>query len=624
MNAKELKEAYQQFFEHKNHKRIDSASLIPENDASVLFTTAGMHPLVPYLIGQSHPLGKRLVDVQRCIRTGDIDEVGDDTHLTFFEMLGNWSLGDYFKEEAIALSYEFLTKTLNLPVEKLAVTCFVGDKDAPRDEEAAQAWRNQGINDKRIKFLSKKDNWWGPAGTTGPCGPDSEMFYWNSEEPVPAEFDTEDETWVEIWNDVFMQYDKQEDGTFIPLAQQNVDTGLGVERVAMILEGGKTVYDMSTIKPIYDIVKKLAQKSNALPKDEMEYSIRVITDHMRAATMILGDERDIAPSNVDQGYVLRRLIRRSIRHFFLLKVTEDISGYLEKIALKTIELFGDSYPIVAQKKEYILTHLKAESEKFTKTIERGLALIEKEMTRRMFSEVTIPEKSKYSINKALIEWSAKEKTLELKGKWLFDLFQSQGLPPEMTLEEVKVAYHARITNEKEALEEFEKEFENHQKLSRIGAEKKFKGGLADDSVATTKLHTATHLLNEALRKVLGETVKQKGSNITAERLRFDFNFERKLTDEEKKAVEDLVNEQIKSGITITRKMMSLSDALASGAQSEFGVKYPQEVSVYTVGSFSKEICMGPHVANTSELGTFKIKKEQSSAAGIRRIKAILE
>ncbi|MCA9478552.1 MAG: alanine--tRNA ligase [Nanoarchaeota archaeon] len=623
MDAKELREKYQQFFESKNHKRIASASLIPENDASVLFTTAGMHPLVPYLLGQKHPLGNRITDVQRCIRTGDIDEVGDDTHLTFFEMLGNWSMGDYFKEEAIKMSYEFLTNILGIPHEKLSFTCFAGDDDAPKDEEAASIWKSLGVSEKRIAFLPKKDNWWGPAGQTGPCGPDSEMFYWNSDEKAPEAFDPEDDRWVEIWNDVFMQYDKQEDGSFVPLKQQNVDTGLGVERVAMILEGGKTVYDVSTIKPIYDLVSSLAT-STVLPPDEKEYSIRVITDHMRSATFILGDERDVVPSNVDQGYILRRFIRRSIRHLYLLKATEDIPLHLENIASKVIDIFGGTYTNLFEKKEFIFSELKKESEKFISTLERGLSLVEKEMTRRMFGEVTLAEKNKDTIEKAKQEWFPKKKSVELTGKWLFDLFQSQGMPPEMTLEEVKNSYNATISNEKEALEEFAKEFEHHQELSRVGAEKKFKGGLADDSIATTRLHTATHLLNEALRKVISPDIKQKGSNITAERLRFDFNFDRKLTDEEVKAVEDMVNQQIKANIEISKEMMKLDDALKSGAQSEFGIRYPQEVSVYTMGAFSKEICMGPHVQNTSELGKFKIVKEQSSAAGIRRIKAVLE
>lgn len=623
MNAKELKEAYQAYYESKGHKRIASASLIPENDASVLFTTAGMHPLVPYLLGQPHPLGKRLTDVQKCIRTGDIDEIGDDTHLTFFEMLGNWSLGDYFKKEAIEMSFEFLTTVLNIPIEKLAVSCFAGDEDAPRDEEAAQVWKSLGIPQERIAFLGKKDNWWGPAGETGPCGPDSEMFYWNGSEDAPASFDPENDNWVEIWNDVFMQYDKQQNGSFLPLAQKNVDTGLGVERVAMILEGKTTVYDMSTIKPIYDVVKSFVDET-VLPQDELEYSVRVITDHMRTATMILGDERDVTPSNVDQGYILRRFIRRSIRHFYLLKIEENVPEKLQTVAQKVIDVFSSQYPTLDKKKEFIFSHLQQESEKFVNTIEKGLRLIEKEMTGRMMRSVELPEKNRETIATAMTQWKAQEKELEVQGKWLFDLFQSQGLPPEMTLEEIKTSYHAHITNEKEALDMFAKEFEHHQELSRIGAEKKFKGGLADDSVATTRLHTATHLLNEALRKVLSPDIKQKGSNITAERLRFDFNFDRKLTDEEIKAVEDCVNEQIQKALDINKEMMSLDEAMNSGAQSEFGVKYPAQVSVYTMGDFSKEICMGPHVENTSELGTFKIKKEQSSAAGIRRIKAVLE
>lgn len=623
MDAKKLKEVFQSYFEDKNHKRIASASLIPENDASVLFTTAGMHPLVPFLLGQSHPLGNRLVNVQRCVRTGDIDEVGDDTHLTFFEMLGNWSFGDYFKKEAIAMSYEFLTDVLKIPKEKLAITCFTGDDDAPKDEEVAQTWQSLGIPPQRIAFLSKKDNWWGPIGETGPCGPDTEIFYWNSEEPAPQVYDPHDDRWIEIWNNVFMEYDKQTDGSYLPLSQKNVDTGLGVERVAMILEGKNTVYECSLVKPIYDVVESFVS-SASLPKDEKEFSLRVITDHMRAATMILGDERGVTPSNIDQGYILRRFIRRSIRHFYLLNIEGNIPDKLQEIATCVIDLFKDQYPILQEKKDFILSNLLGESEKFTKTIAKGLRLIEKEMMSRMLKEVGLQVKNKETIAAALADWSQKEKILELDGKWLFDLFQSQGLPPEMTIEEVTTSYRATIKNKKEALDMFEKEFQHHQDVSRKGAEQKFKGGLADDSFTTTRLHTATHLLNEALRKVISPDIKQKGSNITAERLRFDFNFERKLTPEEIKAVEDCVNEQIQKSIEIKKELLDLDEALASGAQSEFGVKYPQRVSVYTIGDFSKEICMGPHVQNTSELGRFRIKKEQSSAAGIRRIKAVLE
>jgi len=623
MNAKELKEAYQDFFEQKGHVRIASSSLFPENDASVLFTTAGMHPLVPFLLGEQHPAGSRLTNVQKCIRTGDIDEVGDSTHFTFFEMLGNWSLGDYFKEESITMSFEFLTKVLGFPPEKLAVSCFAGDADAPRDEESAQVWERLGIPSARIAFLPKKNNWWGPAGTTGPCGPDTEIFYWNSKLSVPKSFHDDNDNWVEIWNNVFMEYDKQADGRYSPLAQKNVDTGLGVERVAMILEGKAHVYAISTIQPIVDQVKRLVNITST-PTSEQEFSLRVITDHMRAATFILGDPRGIAPSNVDQGYILRRFIRRSIRHFHLLKFEGDMTKAMLAVAEEVLVQFGDQYIELRENESFIRAQLQAETEKFEKTIRKGLAEIDKKMTGMMLLETGRLIKSKEEKEQALTAWKETKSSISLDAKWLFDMFQSQGMPPEMVLEEIKETYHKTIVDEKQLLESFAEEFKKHQELSRIGAEKKFKGGLADDSESTTQLHTATHLLNEALRKVLGESVRQKGSNITAERLRFDFNFDRKLTDEEKKEIEDIVNTAIQAGYDVTKEKMKLADALKSGAQAEFGTRYPDEVWVYSVGDFSKEICSGPHVKNTSELGTFKIKKEESTAAGVRRIKAVLE
>ncbi|MCF7799035.1 alanine--tRNA ligase [Candidatus Woesearchaeota archaeon] len=623
MNAKTLKETYQNFFEQKGHKRIESASLIPENDASVLFTTAGMHPLVPFLLGQEHPAGKKLTDVQKCIRTGDIDEVGDDTHFTFFEMLGNWSLGEYFKEESIQMSFEFLTETLGFSKDKLAISCFAGDDDAPQDTASADAWKSLGIPENRIAFLPKKNNWWGPAGETGPCGPDTEIFYWNSKDVIPdKQFADDDERWVEIWNNVFMEYNKNANGAFTPLEQKNVDTGLGVERVAMILEGKPNVYEIATIKPVVDQVKRLTNIDT--PNNEQLFSLRVITDHMRAATFILGDPKGITPSNVDQGYILRRFIRRSIRHFYLLKLESDMTKAILAVAEEVIVQFGDQYPELRENEEFIRTQLQRETEKFEKTIKKGLAGIDKMMTGIMLKETGIQIKSNHEKNLAMLKWQSEQGEVTLDVKWLFDMFQSQGMPPEMVTEEVKEAYNKNILHEEKLLADFTEEFKKHQELSRIGAEKKFKGGLADDSETTTRLHTATHLLNQALREVLGEAVKQKGSNITSERLRFDFNFDRKLSDEEKEKITILVNKKIQEKLPVVQEKMKLDDALKSGAQAEFGTRYPDEVWVYCIGDFSKEICTGPHVKNTEELGTFRIKKEESSAAGVRRIKAVLE
>ncbi len=583
--SKLLKEKYIKFFEKNDHKKIDSASLIPDNDPSVLFTTAGMHPLVPFLVGQEHSLGKRIVNVQKCVRTGDIDEVGNTTHFTFFEMLGNWSFGEYFKQQAIEMSFEFLTKELGFPIEKLAISCFEGDMDASKDEETANIWLKLGISKDRIAFLPKKENWWGPAGETGPCGPDTEMFFWNSEEKPPEKFNPENNNWVEIWNDVFMEYNKTKDGKYIALEQKNVDTGMGLERVAMILENKSDVYEISTIKPIMNKVKEIAKIQN--PNKEQLHSLRIITDHLRAATFILGDNKAITPSNLDQGYVLRRLIRRAIRHLKLLGVNiMDIDVTVE-IAKLIIELYQDDYSELKTNKEFILAELKNEETKFEKTLEKGLKQFEKLANK------------------------------DIDGKSAFLLFQSYGFPIEM-IEELAKEKELKVD-----VQGFNQEFKKHQDLSRVGAEKKFKGGLSDDSEQTTKLHTATHILNAALRQILSKDIKQKGSNITSERLRFDFNFSRKVTPEEQKQIEDLINKIIQQALPITKEKMKLEDALKSGAQSEFGAKYPAEVWVYSIGNFSKEICNGPHVENTKELGKFKIKKEQSSAAGVRRIKAVL-
>ena len=587
MKASELKKKYLNFFRSKGHKIIDSAPLIPEHDPTVLFTTAGMHPLVPFLLGQKHPLSKRITNVQKCIRTGDIDEVGDTTHHTYFEMLGNWSFGDYFKKEAIEMSFEFLTKELNLSLTHLAVTCFRGDKDAPRDEESARLWESLGISEERIAFLGKTDNWWGPAGTTGPCGPDTEMFYWVSNEKPPKQFNPENKNWVEIWNDVFMEYEKCEDGSYKQLNQKNVDTGMGVERVAAIMQGLDDNYLIESFKPIIKCIEKLTGKKYG-SSNEATRLMRIIADHLRASVFILGDERGVPPSNLDQGYILRRFLRRSIRNLKTLGINiEEID--LTPLAEEVIKIYEKDYPLLKTKKEFIFDEIKKEQEKFERTLEKGL---------REFAKMGEDGK--------------------ITGKDAFLLFQSYGFPLEMTEE---LAAEKKI---KVDIKEFHKEYELHQELSRVGAEKKFKGGLSDASEETRKLHTATHLLGEALRKIVSKDIKQRGSNITAERLRFDFNFDRKLTDEEKKAVEEEVNRIIELGLDVKKEEMSLKDALKSGAQAEFGARYPEKVTVYSVGDYSKEICMGPHVKNTKELGHFRIRKEESSAAGIRRIKAVLK
>ncbi|MBS3089498.1 alanine--tRNA ligase [Candidatus Pacearchaeota archaeon] len=591
----DLIDAYINFFREKKHKHIPSSSLIPENDPTVLFTTAGMHPLVPFLLGQKHPLGKRLCSVQKCIRTQDIDEVGDEVHHTFFEMLGNWSLGDYFKKEAIEFSFEFLTKVLNLPVDKLAVTCFGGDKrvqNLPVDKEGAEIWIKLGLPKERISFLEggvfeSKKNWWGPAGETGPCGPDTEIFYWKYKKPAPKSFNPDDENWVEIWNDVFMQYEKTKAGAYVTLKQKNVDTGMGVERTLAVLNGLEDNYQSSIFQPIIKEIEKMSGQKYSEKKREM----RIIADHLRASVFILGDVRTIKPSNVGQGYVLRRLIRRAIRYGRLIGIKENFTSHLSKSILP---IFPD-YQELHTNHKFIAEQLEEEENKFNATLEKGL---------KKFNELG---------NDKLIT-----------GKEAFLLFQSYGFPIEMTQE---------LADEKGIkidLEEYNGEFKRHQDLSRTSSAGMFKSGLADDSEATKKLHTATHLLNEALRQVLSKDIRQKGSNITPERLRFDFNFPRKLSSEEIKKLENWINDKIKAALKVRREEIPLRDALSSGAQSEFGAKYPELVSVYTIedkrerkGWISKEICTGPHVENTSELGNFKIIKEESSASGIRRIKAEL-
>ncbi len=592
MKASDIKEKYLKFFESKNHKIIPSASLAPENDPTVLFTTAGMHPLVPFLMGEPHPLGKRLANVQKCIRTQDIDHVGDETHTTFFEMLGNWSLGDYFKEDAIKFSYEFLTdkKWLGLDVKRLGITCFAGDNDAPKDEEAAKIWMKMGIPKERIAFLPKEDNWWGPAGEIGPCGPDTEMFYWKlNNKPAPKKFDPNDKNWVEIWNDVFMQYNKTKDGNYEEMKNKNVDTGMGVERTAMVLQGLEDIYKTELFKPIIDEISNIAKVK---PNKENMQSFRIITDHMRASTFILGDEKEVVPGNADQSYILRRFIRRAVRHGKVLGINKEFTPIIAELI---IEIYKNDYPILGVKKEKILKELSKEEQRFRETLEKGLKEFQK-----IASELDQKGKNK------------------IPGKTAFLLFQSFGFPIEMIIE---LAHESNLVVDTGA---YKKEYENHQEISRIGAEKKFKGGLADHGTRTTRLHTATHLLNEALRKIIDPKISQKGSNITAERLRFDFNFDRKLTDEELKRVEQEVNKTIKAEMEVVKEEMTPEQAKEKGAQAEFGARYPPKVSTYKIGDYSFEICMGPHVKNTKEIGSFKILKEESIAAGIRRIKAVVE
>ena len=711
ITRKQLLTKYFEFFKKHKHKHIPSSSLIPSNDPTVLFTTAGMHPLVPYLLGENHPLGKRLVSCQKCIRTGDIDDVGDTTHHTFFEMLGNWSLGNYFKEEAINLSFNFLTKELKIPKERLAISVFKGDKEnnISKDSESEKIWLKLGISKERIAYLPKENNWWGPAGLTGPCGPDTEMFYWKSKKPAPEKFNPKDENWVEIWNDVFMEYNKKqikailvdaintlidkEKGInkelaeflqntgkkiivvtnadkkeveskikgynfevftlnkspdksnpkyfkqlleeynlkqddiiyfdhkgdnvksaksnsinailyknnkqakefiennihkFSPLQQKNVDTGMGVERTLAVLNGLEDNYQTEVFLPIIKEIEKISKKSYK----GNEKVMRIIADHLRASVFILGDDKQIKPSNTEHGYVLRRLIRRAIRYGRQLGIKDN---FTVKIAKTIIPIYSD-YQELERNHKFICQQLEEEENKFNLTLEKGL---------KRFQEIS------------------KDKLIS--GKDAFLLFQSYGFPIEMTQE------LAEEKNLKVDLEEYNSEFKHHQDLSRTASSGMFKSGLADDSEATRKLHTATHLLNEALRQVLSKDIRQKGSNITPERLRFDFNFPRKLTDEEIKKIESWVNDRIKESLSVTRSEIPLSQAIKSGAQSEFGMKYPELVSVYTIIDkkdpkkyHSKEICTGPHVSNTREIGKFKIVKEESSSAGIRRIKAVVE
>ncbi len=587
LKSYELREKYLKFFESQGHKIIPSASLIPENDPSVLFTTAGMHPLVPYLLGQKHPDGTRLTDVQKCVRTGDIDEVGDNTHCTFFEMLGNWSLGDYFKKESITFSFKFLTEVLEIPVDKLAVTVFAGDEDCPRDNFAAQTWADLGI--KNICYLPKENNWW-YAGPTGPCGSDTEIFVDTGIAP-PCENSNpgnDPAKWVEIWNNVFMEFFRTPEGKFEQLKQKNVDTGMGLERTICMINGLKSVYDTDLYK---DIIEKICELSGAKygEDEQTTRAIRIIADHIRTSTFLMGDEKGIVPSNVDQGYVLRRLIRRSVR--FARQINLD-SKQLVTISKMFIDKYKAYYPELGQNEAKVLEELAKEEEKFSKTLENGIKEIEKVLK--------------------FIQGDT------LNGKTAFRLYDTFGFPIEMTKE---ICAEKGFKVDMEGYKEAE---EKHQKLSQQGSEQKFKGGLADSSEQTTFLHTATHLLLGSLQKLLSKDIHQKGSNITAERLRFDFNFDRPLTEEEKKMIEDNVNKAIQEDVPVICEEMTVDQAREAGAEGVFGSKYGDIVKVYTIGSYDKEICGGPHAAHTGQLGEFKIIKEQSSSAGIRRIKAVID
>ena len=590
-HSSELRSMFLKFFKDHGHAVISSASVIPENDPTVLFTTAGMHPLVPYLMGAKHPAGKRLTDVQKCVRTGDIDDVGDFSHLTFFEMLGNWSLGDYFKEQMIPWSWEFLTSPeyLGLPKDRLAFSVFAGDADCPRDEESAQLWRNCGVADDHIFFLPKENNWWGPAGITGPCGPDTEMFIITDKEPCGPNCSPACSCgrYLEIWNDVFMQYNKKADGTFEPLEQKNVDTGMGLERTICVLNGKKSVYETDLFA---DILKKISELSGKeYGSDEMTTrAFRIIADHMRTATFIMGDDRGVSPANVDQGYVLRRLIRRAVRYGMEIGMPDGFTGEIAKVI---IEQYKDVYPELKRNEAFVLEQLALEETRFAKTLKQG--------------------------NREFEKLAQRVKDGRIDGESAFHLYDTYGFPVEMTCE---LAKDAGLTVDMEGFKEC---FKKHQATSQAGAEQRFKGGLADHSAQSARLHTATHLLHAALRKVLGDEVAQKGSNITAERLRFDFSFGRKMTKEEIAEVERLVNEAIDAHAPIVCEEMTVPEAKAQGAIGLFANKYGEKVKVYTMGSYSKEICGGPHATNTGDLKSFKIQKEESSSAGVRRIKAVI-
>ncbi|MBR5966726.1 MAG: alanine--tRNA ligase [Treponema sp.] len=599
MTANELRSKYIEFFKSKNHVEISGQSLIPENDPSVLFTTAGMHPLVPYLLGEKHPAGTRLTDYQKCIRTGDIDEVGDPSHLTCFEMLGNWSLGDYFKKESIAFSYEFLTSKdwLGLDPKKLSVTVFAGDENAPRDEDAANFWKENGMPEDKIAYLPASDNWWA-AGPTGPCGPDTEIFYWVGEglPPVGSNKGTDSANWMEIWNNVFMQFNRKDEKTLEPLPKQNVDTGMGLERTNCILQGKTSVYLTEVFEPIIKKIEELSSYKYGSDA-EKDKSVRIIADHSRAAAFILGDQRGVTPSNLGAGYVLRRLIRRAVRHGMKLGIEKT---FLAQIAEAVVANFKNAYPELEQNKEKIYKELTAEEDKFRVTLKNGEAEFQKLLPNLMKN----PKK-------------------EISGKVAFRLYDTFGYPLELTQE---LGAEHGFTVDIEGFKEAEKK---HQEASKTLDAGKAKGGLAEQSEITTKYHTATHLLQQALTEVLGDQVAQKGSNINNERMRFDFTFERPMTPEEIKKVEDIVNQKIKEDLPVTMEILPLEKAKEEGARALFTNKYGEDVKVYTIGRdpktdwFSKEVCGGPHVQHTAQIGDFKITKEQSSSAGVRRIRAVI-
>ncbi len=650
ITSAQLREMFQKFMESKGHHRIQSASVIPENDPTVLFTTAGMHPLVPYLMGTPHPAGTRLTDVQKCIRTGDIDEVGDASHLTFFEMLGNWSLGDYFKKEAISWSWEFLTSPeyLGIDKDKLAFSVFAGDDNCPRDEEAHDIWRSMGVAEDHIFYLPKENNWWGPAGITGPCGPDTEMFIIRDQEPCGPDCSPACDCgrYLEIWNDVFMQYNKQKDGSFLPLEKKNVDTGMGLERTICVLTGKKTVYETDAFTGILAKITELSGKEYTADEATTK-AFRVVADHLRTSTFILGDDRGVSPSNTDQGYILRRLIRRAVRYGMQLGMAE---GFTAEIAQVIINQYREVYPELERNSAFVIEQLKLEEGRFARTLRQGEKEFDKVYSNmantRALLEGILSAEDKVAVAQenaktkklrpspdmmpiieaanagdeaALVAaLNARLQTLDtLDGRSAFKLYDTFGFPIEMTIE--LAAEKGLKVDEADFAERFKK----HQELSHQGADQKFKGGLADHSEETAKLHTATHLLHAALRKVLGDEVAQKGSNITAERLRFDFSFGRKMTKEELVEVERLVNEAIAAKAPVVCEEMTVPEAKEKGAIGLFESKYGERVRTYKMGEFSFEICGGPHAENTGDLVSFKIQKEESSSAGVRRIKAVI-
>ena len=666
ISAASLRSLFIEFFVDKGHTVIPSASLIPENDPTVLFTTAGMHPLVPYLMGQPHPAGRRLVNVQKCVRTGDIDDVGDKSHLTFFEMLGNWSLGDYFKEEMIPWSWEFLTspRYLGLDKDRLAFSVFEGDENAPRDQESFDLWVKAGASPEQIFFLPKAYNWWGPAGQTGPCGPDTEMFIVRDQEPCGPDCSPACDCgrYLEIWNDVFMQYEKTAEGSYVLLEHQNVDTGMGLERTVSVLADKDSVYETDLFSGIILKIEALSGKRYEGADEERLRAFRIIADHLRTATFILGDTRGVTPSNVDQGYVLRRLIRRAVRHGMSLEMPE---GFTADVAMVIVDQYQSVYPELRDNRSFVLEQLLLEEKRFARTLRQGVKEFEKMLSRMedsigkidafkdelrenlfkdadlkrlaqaeeamrnigstlrptpeaqaFIQEVTEVSRAVDTIKAFRDKMDARLKALKtISGRDAFKLYDTYGFPVEITME------MARERGLKVDEEDFEARFRQHQKQSQAGAQQRFKGGLADSSEQTTRLHTATHLLQAALRQVLGPEVAQKGSNITAERLRFDFTFGRKMTPEEIQEVERLVNQVIQAKAPVSYTEMTVEEAKAQGAIGLFEARYGDKVRVYSVGDFSKEICGGPHVSNTGELGSFKIQKEESSSAGVRRIKA---